>query len=667
MASSDPDRFLRDVCKMDDACCRIAERFGRIRKLDRRGLWLHGHTCEALVSAYATARQNLTSDLAEALKSVSEADLHSQVSSAMEKLRIAMKEGERFVYSCRCENSRSDEEELLWMQKALAMGLSTEAADTHLHDFLVALCAVRDAIKLAVAKTAGLQNPGIIRGRTAANKYMPISGTLLDAARSKDLSHLEFHLTQIAHKSGEDALKTGVARLLQEKLRDHMENDPIADHLELPPGFFANFQDVQFVETIFPRPRSMSSDYSYSGTITVHKVLWPPGGSSFFALKHYSNTSKVHFLQEAPIHLRFHHPNVVQSICAFQDDTRSGLLMEIMDDNLEGFLQSEPDLSLAEKVNIMLQIAKGMEYIHSKGFIHRDLKPQNVLVKLPSGSRGAATSLPAFTERTDSSNSASTSSSVSSEKYSFNNGGTAAAAAAVGGGRNLALSTTLKVKVADFNVARVNSSSCYTQGVGTSVFRAPEVLRADGERGYSLSADVYSFAMVCYQILSREAPFQGKRCQSKIILNGDRPQLSKSISCPPYLRHCMERWWHPKSEKRPEFTEICRVLRHLYGALVRCGNAAEGLRDLPFINREDMAAWKAAQEAARKSMRKWDDRRDTRDGHTCSYTRANEVLYEMHVLKALVESEPKSGGVSSFVKFVLFSKSPTMSNADAFR
>ncbi len=115
----------------------------------------------------------------------------------------------------------------------------------------------------------------------------------------------------------------------------------------------------------------------------------------------------------------------------------------------------------------MLQLAKAMRYLHNKKpqkIVHRDLKPSNILVKpLPESSDGY-----------------------------------------------------MQVKLADFGESKfynkTETSSLQTHMVGTCVYAAPEVFTQEvvldnNNPKFPCKADVWSFAMVCLEILTGKAHF----------------------------------------------------------------------------------------------------------------------------------------------------------------
>ena len=81
-----------------------------------------------------------------------------------------------------------------------------------------------------------------------------------------------------------------------------------------------------------------------------------------------------------------HHPHVVQLIGFVQDEKQCLILMELMDTDLPHFMESRSGdgkrpFSRAEELDIITQIAQGMYYLHEQQYVHGELKCSNILVK----------------------------------------------------------------------------------------------------------------------------------------------------------------------------------------------------------------------------------------------------------------------------------------------
>jgi serine/threonine protein kinase len=129
----------------------------------------------------------------------------------------------------------------------------------------------------------------------------------------------------------------------------------------------------------------------------------------------------------------------------------------------------------------------------------------------------------------------------------------------------------LEVKLADFGSAKayVNSSQTgdLTRNTGTTVYGAPEIFEKEKvlrERNFPRKADVWSFGMTCSEILTGEMPFADDACRStlhkRIVKNGLRPSLPEE--CPDYLQFCIKSCWELQPQRRPSFSDLCRMLRH---------------------------------------------------------------------------------------------------------
>ncbi|CAK9191810.1 unnamed protein product [Sphagnum troendelagicum] len=205
------------------------------------------------------------------------------------------------------------------------------------------------------------------------------------------------------------------------------------------------------------------------------------------------------------------------------------MIMELMDGNLEDLIKdclqkngssNSGPFSQEVTLDILYQIARGMQYLHHQGLGHGRLKCSNVLVR---------------THNSDS----------------------------------------IEVKVADFGYATKVCKGALERtfsergAVGTGFWRAPEVLSAmrNGitQPTYTSKADVYSYGMTCYEVLTGLIPFDGHPPSDySLVLSGNRPRLPKYVSDD--VAELITRCWHQEPEQRPEFLEICHKLRSLMKA-----------------------------------------------------------------------------------------------------
>ena len=159
------------------------------------------------------------------------------------------------------------------------------------------------------------------------------------------------------------------------------------------------------------------------------------------------------FRREARAVATLSHPNIVAVIDRGEHEGRQFIVFEYVDgENLKRLIEREGPLPVATALELAIQIARGLSFAHGQGLVHRDVKPQNVLL----------------------------------------NGDGAA-------------------KVTDFGIARsldVQHGMTQTGTVlGTSDYIAPE--QAQGRR-VDEHSDVYSLGVVLYELLTTKVPFPGE-------------------------------------------------------------------------------------------------------------------------------------------------------------
>jgi serine/threonine protein kinase len=166
-----------------------------------------------------------------------------------------------------------------------------------------------------------------------------------------------------------------------------------------------------------------------------------------------------------------------------------------------------------------MQVARAMRYLHSRGVSHGDLKPLNILWKARKmdGPMG--------------------------DGY-------------------------VNVKVVDFGLAKLNDYK-HQASIGSTTYRAPEVMvdgktiRPDEEFAPKVAADVYSFAIVCSEILTGKLPFAETEWEyDRRKMHEPEPGFLPQELCPKYLRSCLLKCWDLEPTRRPSFPQICEVLLH---------------------------------------------------------------------------------------------------------
>ena len=164
------------------------------------------------------------------------------------------------------------------------------------------------------------------------------------------------------------------------------------------------------------------------------------------------------FRREVLLSARLQHPHIVPVLRAGEIDARSYFVMPFVEGaSLRTMLRdaAEP-LPVAEAVRYLRNVAAALAYAHDRGVIHRDVKPDNVMV-----SGGAAVVLD------------------------------------FGVAKAVAASTTQDAGVTNAGMA-----------IGTPAYMAPE--QAAGDPNLDRRADVYAFGVLAYELLTRSTPFSGR-------------------------------------------------------------------------------------------------------------------------------------------------------------
>ena len=204
------------------------------------------------------------------------------------------------------------------------------------------------------------------------------------------------------------------------------------------------------------------------------------------------------------------HPNIVNVYDVGDEDGIYYIVMELVEGiTLKKYIEKRGRIPYREAVSIAIQVAKGMEAAHSHHIIHRDIKPQNIIISKDG-----------------------------------------------------------KVKVTDFGIAKVASSSTINSSaaMGSVHYISPEQARG----GYSdEKSDIYSFGITLFEMVTGTVPFDGDSTVSVAVqhIQDDIPAPSTIVDDIPV---CMDKIILKCAQKKTErrYQNVSELLTDLKKALV---------------------------------------------------------------------------------------------------
>ena len=259
------------------------------------------------------------------------------------------------------------------------------------------------------------------------------------------------------------------------------------------------------------------------------------------------------FKMEAQAAACLSHPNIVSIYDVVDEGKLHYIVMELIEGiTLKSYIAQKRRLDVKEAVSISIQVAQGIAAAHSRNIVHRDIKPQNIIISKDG-----------------------------------------------------------KVKVADFGIARAATSQTITvSAVGSVHYISPEQARG----GYSdARSDIYSFGISMYEMVTGRVPFEGDNTVTVALAHLEEPITRPSVYNP-QIPVSLENIILKCTEKKPEhryrsveevIADLRRVLIHPDENFVTMSPAQDMGGETVIISKDELNAIKSSYHGDRTSRQEY--------------------------------------------------------------
>lgn len=259
------------------------------------------------------------------------------------------------------------------------------------------------------------------------------------------------------------------------------------------------------------------------------------------------------FKMEAQAAACLSHPNIVSIYDVVDEGDLHYIVMELIEGiTLKSYIAQKRRLDVKEAVSISIQVAQGIAAAHSRNIVHRDIKPQNIIISKDG-----------------------------------------------------------KVKVADFGIARAATSQTITvSAVGSVHYISPEQARG----GYSdARSDIYSFGITMYEMVTGRVPFEGDNTVTVALAHLEEPITRPSVYNP-QIPVSLENIILKCTEKKPEhryrsaeevIADLRRVLIHPDENFVTMSPVQDMGGETVIISKDELNAIKSSYHGDRTSRQEY--------------------------------------------------------------